>query len=240
MRISLIFASGVVGLDTRRGNVQRIEEQRVVCALVLCCAAPRRNAGRRFVIPAETPIAKRALNVSGAQKEKVLSWANSSNAGKYRGQSVNGGSTAYCQSSREKDTNDGKAGNAHAGVPPAVSENLMQGLSLMGVGASKSGLNVQPSTSCPDRVSGLNSFAGSSEGMGSVPMETDDHLTMHDRLLARSVRVRTSGERVGEVGGVVGADGVAQHGVSPAKRNKLSASSQKTLTGAHGEPRQEQ
>lgn len=142
------------------------------------------------------------------------------------------------QKKKSGDAEDGKAGSSHAGVPAEVSEDLVNGVASMAVDGRTSDPNARSVKSGLGRVSGLDSFAGSSEGKRSDMMETDEHLSMHDRLLARSARLRMHAETREDVGDTLGVDGAAQHGASPAKCSKLSTSSQKTLTGAQDEPRQ--
>ena len=88
-------------------------------------------------------------------------------------------------------------GNSHAGIPAAVSAELVKGvqqMAVVGIGASSP---VQQSGSgCLAKVSGLNSYMGSSDKSGSSPQGSDEkvRLNMQERrALTRKAKDSVAG-----------------------------------------------
>lgn len=201
---------------------------------MLRCSPQKWNVGRRIVIPAANPKVKMGLNFSGEQKEKVLSGAYSTNTPPARsGQKSHGGTSAEQKTAGK----EGVAGASHAGVSPAMLEDLVKGVEGMAVDVKTFEFNGHLNQSRLGKVSGMDSFVDSSGVSGDTKMDVDDNLSMCDRLMkASNDKLNGAAEKKGVK--LQGAHYADQLGASPAKRSRMSASQQNTLTGAQDEPRQ--
>ena len=102
----------------------------------------------------------------------------------------------------EGQTSGGENPDTHKGIPPEVSEALADSVSRMGMDPDLPDLNDNPIPASLERVSGLNSFMGSSDATGisitdAIPIS---HLSMRDRLMmSKSSREGPSGEKKSHV-----------------------------------------
>lgn len=200
------FVCGRIGHAVRECPKEMDEGEGVKFGAALRCSPQKRNVGRRLTIPAGEPKAKKGLHFSGDQREKVMSAAHSSNAWS-RGQ------------------RRGREGGQK--MNEAAAAELVKGVASMSVDGGSGG-NWQGSMVGKQKVSGLDSYMGSSES-SEMAMEVDKQ--------KRTKEMERTAVKVGED---LAMTRTVELGVIPAKRFKVSAKSPTHLTGAHGEPRQEQ
>lgn len=206
----------------------------------LRCSPQKWDIGRRITIPAADLKAKTGLNFSGEQKARVMSATNSSN------KTVRGGYARHGQRGRRTDGDDAQWRQRENAEDAA---NLAEGVASMSVDGKEPELGEHMSGCGRQKVSGLDSYFGSSSESG--PMK-GGYVGMHERLSMaamdidkqkRSMKVVTVEAGDQGAGKETGPDAElrgAKQGVSSAKRYKFTPATSANLTGAQDEPRQEQ
>jgi len=172
------FGCGRIGHAQEDCPDENLTKGGVIFAKALQCSPQKNEVGRSMTIPSGDMGARRGLNFCGEQRERVLST----------------GSTSV-SNNRKRDVK----GNSHAGIPAAVSAELVKGvqqMAVVGIGASSP---VQQSGSgCLAKVSGLNSYMGSSDKSGSSPQGSDEkvRLNMQERrALTRKAKDSVAGDK---------------------------------------------
>lgn len=146
------FSCGRIGHAVRECLDEADVDDGVKFGTTLCCSPQKRDVGKLLTIPAAEQKAKRGLNFSGFQRDKVMSMANSSNVlskeGKYK--SKQGGS--WAPGSRE-----------NFGGQNMDAADLARGVASMSVDSQVLGQKEEATMSRGGRVSGLNSSVDSSD-----------------------------------------------------------------------------
>ncbi|CAO2149528.1 unnamed protein product [Urochloa humidicola] len=220
----------------------------VIFPKLLRCSPQKWDAGRTMSISSGEHRAKRVLNFSGAQKERMMAAAGSSNTPSRGGHaSVNNKGRG-----REGEENSfGSAGNrqhaARAHVQEEVEENLSKGLDNMAVDGGIPDLNAVPTAGHgKEKVSGIDSYMGSEFSSDTnKSMKEETGLSMLEQLSRVRNKVHTAThlhvnqasthEAVNKAG-----KGGAKEGESPAKRGRFSMTAHGNLTGTREESRQGQ
>jgi hypothetical protein len=155
----------------------------------------------------------------------------------------------------ERGQHSTKDDSCNSEMPIEVQADLVNGVASMSVDPKPNEGYNSPSHKISGKVSGLDSYMGSSEDVGSFNDVSDgDRMSMQDCLLSKGVRVKVLTERRslgrGVGGAAKGSTSLAQGSndgtpavpteESPAKRTRFSMVQQNTLTGPHGEARQVQ
>lgn len=143
------FVCGRIGHAERECPEEDAREGGPKFGKTLRCSPQKWDVGKRFTIPAGEQRAKRGLNFSGDQREKVMAEANSSN----RSPMENRGSVQR----RGRDVRQ-----------EAVVAALAKGVASLSVDDSKSNFNEVLEGGSKQRVSGLDSYAGSSDVSDSL------------------------------------------------------------------------
>lgn len=140
----------------------------------LRCSPQKRDVGKRFTIPAADQTARKALNFSGGQHDRVLVGAASSNMAS-NGSNMKGGSGA---DGRRYGGREGGRGGSEADTA-----ELTKGVASMSMGSKQPGANSETPDMGRGRVSGLDSYMGSSDT--SSFKETPENLSLLERLRRR-------------------------------------------------------
>lgn len=199
------FLCGRIGHAQRECPEEMDGDGGVRFGTALRCSPQKRDVGRHFTIPAIAHRAKRGLNFSGEQKERVMAGNRSSNRpssgsnfkeggragerdGGNSGQEADAGGLAERVASMSVDTNN---------------HDTDEALSKMGLG----------------KVSGLDSFMDSSTGSLHTRDDSKRNLSMHERLVEAS---SAGGRGMEQVGGNHGGGTVVMD-IDRQKRNKMAA-----------------
>ncbi|CAO2186116.1 unnamed protein product [Urochloa humidicola] len=209
----------------------------------LRCSPQKWDAGRTMSISSGEPKAKRGLNFSGAQKTKVMAAAGSPNA---QARSRSADATSKRRARDEEDSYSGAGASAQqekaSEYQEVVEENLAKGVENMVVDGEIPNLNaIPPPNASKERVSGINSYAGS--GGSSMPSESakeEDNLSLLERLARAKEQRGVQARLITKADGFEGNKGSVKEGESPAKRSRLSTTTHDNLTGTRGESRQDQ
>ncbi|CAN6221424.1 unnamed protein product [Urochloa humidicola] len=208
----------------------------------LRCSPHKKNAGRQQVMSGSEPRARRGLNFSGEQRERAMSSHSWSRVPRQHATA-----TSYYKQAEEEM-------HGAAKVPYEVTEELSQGVRNMmkpvipdlnihdqEMSNAENGFEDTPMT---ERVSGLNSYAGSNNGSST-----------HEKAssIAGGRHASTAFKKcVGKGPGGMKEDLLAQwkvkattqlevkEGETPAKRSRTDPRPASNLTGAQGEPCQDQ
>ena len=148
------------------------------------------GVGKSMTIPAEDPRARHALNFSGDQHRRMMAAAYSSNS--HRGEGAMSNRRKYRE--EESPVSFPGKGKHDSEIP----EELVDGVKNMAVDPRLLDLNAQPSEHEPGKVSGLDSYLGSSDTTGGGAMETNgtEHLSMLERLAgAKGTKIGAAGDK---------------------------------------------
>ncbi|CAN6278248.1 unnamed protein product [Urochloa humidicola] len=157
---------------------------------------PKKGEGRQIIIPAAPSRANRALNFSGGQLAKIqaASSAMSGSGGGRKGRPEVHGKTLLL------------GYRPYSSLPKEVSSALSASLHKMAVNGAGGRVDTEASAGCGgsqlNRISGLDSYAGSSENqevgntMNTSLTRTAEYMTVHERLqAAKAAKANTAGEK---------------------------------------------
>lgn len=162
------FVCGRIGHAGRECPEEVEEEGGVKFGTSLRCSPQKREVGKRMTIPAGEQKSKRSLNFSGAQKDKVMATAASS------------ASSPYFSNMRSGQRRGREESKEYA---EAVAAELAKGVASMSVDKKGSASGIHEPRSRDDRVSGLNSYVGSTDTSDGGSKMKVDHLSMQERLM---------------------------------------------------------
>ena len=171
----------------------------------LRCSPQKMGTGRSMTIPAEDAGARRALNFSGDQQRRMMAAAFSSNS--RRGE----GSTSNRRMFVEEE--DLVLSPEKGKVDSVVPEEIVDGVKNMAVDPIIPDLNAKPAEPVTGKVSGLDSYVGSSG-------TSESGATDHPSMLERSATGKASKSSLaGDKRSPLGVRGAAKDLEKP-KRNK--------------------
>lgn len=164
------FVCGRIGHTERECLEEAGSEGGVRFGTALRCSPQKRDAGKLITIPEGGSVAKRGLNFSGQQKSKVMATASSSHVPP----------KGNASSGQRRGRDGGMKNNEAAAV------ELAKGVASMSVQGSK------------ERVSGLNSYEGSSMSAGKGDTKPKEYVSMCDRLMLARRPEMGGGHRGGQ------------------------------------------
>ncbi|RCV45541.1 hypothetical protein SETIT_9G462500v2 [Setaria italica] len=209
------FCCGRIGHAERECLDEELYEGKARFGTKLRALPFKREVARMLSFQATVPPAKRDLNFSGTQKDKVISFSGSS--------SLNGGRHGRMQQhpKRQQEKEDKEAdglategrveesSNSKFVVTPEVADGLANGVQKMVVDMAVPNGNIDPSVvaGCsqdammgfPEMVSGIDSYDGSSDGSLSIQEElmmsktAGAPLSLHEQLLRLRLRPASPG-----------------------------------------------
>ena len=185
----------------------------------LRCSPQKFGTGRSMTIPAEDSGARRALNFSGDQQRRLLAEAYSSNS--RRGEGVNSNRRRYREG--ESPASNPEEEKHESEIPV----ELVDGVKNMAVDSRIPDLNVHPPEPGRGKVSGLDSYVGSSDTSGGIMPELHDtaHLSMLERLAgAKGTKIGIGGDKRS----LLGVRSTAKD-IEKAKRNNNAANIATTI-----------